>query len=103
MGNGCREIAELRHLALAQRIVLGFPKLGDVFIELPVESAHLVVNVLDLPRKCNGLIVGFGKFTVCSLELKELPLQQTTHELPVERNGTDHQCHQHANVELIIA
>ena len=57
MGNSRRQIAELRHLALAQRLVLGFPQLGDIVSELPVERAHLAVDVLDLVRKREGLFV----------------------------------------------
>ena len=51
MGNSCRQVAELRHLALAERLVLGFPQLGDIVGELPVERAHLAVDVLDFTAK----------------------------------------------------
>ena len=47
--------------------------------------------------------MGFGEFAVRSFELNKLPFQQASHKMSVKRNGTDHQRHQHTNVELIVA
>ena len=57
VGDSCRQIAKLCHLALAERLVLGFAQLGDVISELPVERTHLAVDVLDLMRKRQRLFV----------------------------------------------